>query len=437
MAIETQQRISRRRIKDLRLGSLFHRGAWGVCDQAFISATNFVTTVVLVRNLGPATYGAFALVYAGIFLANAFQSALVTRPHNVVGTTYDGVEYRRYTTATAMSQVWLIGILTLIVSLAAVVAHGTAWAIAPLLLPLVPALIAWQLQEFCRRVLYTEGRLKAAFLNDALSYGAQAVGIIVLGRYGLLTGVRALSLVALTSAIAAVWGFWQVRESLDHRGMWNPMRENWLANNWRFGRWIFGAIVVTSASGQVYTALIGVFVSIAEAGVFRAIITIFGPVRILLTAMETALTPAAARVFTEKGQSAFHSFIARIVVMTAPVIAAYCILVSIFAKPILVTLLGEQYRPYGWLLTLLAVNYSLLYLLSSVLIALEGRQVSAPVFHASLWAGVIGLAFGVVAIQLFGLLGAMLGMIVNVLVSNMILWPRYHRIAAMRTSEHV
>jgi O-antigen/teichoic acid export membrane protein len=429
--IETYQRISRRRAGIFRLGSLLHRGIWGLCDQAFISATNLIVTVVLARDLGPANYGAFALVYAGIFLASAFQSALVTRPHNVVGTTYEGAEYRRYTTATAISQSWLIGAFALIVLLSAFVARRTTWSIAPLLFPLVPAIVAWQLQEFVRRVLYTEGRLKAAFANDALSYGAQAGGIIVLGAYGLLTGVRALSIVALTSAIAAAWGLWQIRGSLDRRGMWHPMREHWLAKNWRFGRWIFGAIVVTSASSQLYTALIGGLVSIAEAGVFRAIFTVFGPIRILLSAMETALTPAAARVFAEKGQPGLRSFIARIVAMTAPVMAVYGIGIAVFATPILGTLFGAPYRQYGWLLALLALNYALIYLLSPVLIALEGRQISAPVFHASLWSGSIGLIVGVAAIHLFGLLGAMLGMIVDALISNIILWRRYHRIAAM------
>lgn len=435
MVIETYQRIGIRRIKDLRLGSLLHRGIWGLCDQAFISATNFITTVVLARALGPTNFGAFTLVYAAIFFASAFQSALVTRPHNVVGTTYHGADYRRYTTATATSQLWLIGALVLVTSLCAIVAHGTTWSIAPLLFPLVPAIAAWQLQEFFRRVLYTEGRLKTAFANDAVSYGAQAFAIIVLGRFGQLTGARALLIVALTSAIAAGWGLWATKGSLDRREIGNPLRGKWLAENWRFGKWIFGAIVVGSASSQLYTALIGGLISIAEAGVFRAIVTILGPARILLSAMETAVTPAAARAYAEKGQPGLHSFIARIVVITAPVMAAYCIGVSIFAKPILGALFGDHYRQYGWLLALLAVSYALTYLLSPVQIALEGRQASAPVFHASLWSGLVGLTVGVAAIHLFGLFGAVLGTILDLLVSNAILWQRYHRIAATKMSE--
>ena len=435
--IETYQRISRRRVRNSRLGSLIHRGIWGLCDQAFISATNFVMTVVLARNLDPTNFGAFTLVYAVIFFVNTFQSALVTRPHNVVGTTYHDAEYRQYTTATAMSQIWLTGSLALVALLCAVVAHRAAWSIAPLLVPLVPTIIAWQLQEFFRRVLYTEGRLKDAFVNDVVSYGGQVVSVIALGHFGQLTSTRALSIVTFTSAIAAAWGWWAVKESLDRREIRKPIREKWLAENWRFGKWIFGALIVSSASGQLYTALLAGLVSIAKAGVLRAIITVLGPAHILLVAMETALPPAAARVYDEKGQSGLHSFIARIVVMTAPLMAAYCILVSIFAKPILGMLFGDQYRQYGWLLTFLVLSYALVYLQSPVLIALDGRRASAPVFHANLWAGLIGLTLGVIAIHLFGLFGAGLGLIVEPVIANVVLWRHYRRITATRPSEAI
>jgi len=435
--IETYQHSKRRQFKASRIGSLLQKGSWGLCDQGVISASNFITTVVLARSLGPTNFGAFTLVYAAIFFANALQSALVTRPHNIVGATYHGAEYRRYTTATAVSQIGLTGILALIAFLCAVVAHSTTWKIAPLLFPLVLALVAWQLQEFCRRVLYTEGRLKVAFANDALSYGAQAIGIIVLGGLGQLTGARALSIIALTSAIAAAWGGWEIKKSVVCQEMWDSMQEKWLAENWRFGKWIFGAIVIASVFGQLYPVLIDGFISIAEAGIFRAIVAIFGPVRILLMAMETAVTPAAARIYNQQGQTALHVFIVRIVLLTAPVIVTYCLLMSIFAEPILVTLFGDAYRPYGWLLALLAVTNALTYLLSPVQIAIEGRQVSAPIFQASLWSGVVGLTLGVAAIYFFGLLGAVLGMILGLLVANAILWQRYHRMVATTAAEGI
>jgi len=430
MAIETQQRAMGRRIRDLRLGGLLQRGFWGLCDQALISASNFMTTVVLARNLDRTDFGAFALVYAAIVFANSLQSALVTQPHNVLGATRHGKEYRRYTTNTAVSQVCLTGLLALIALLCAVVAREAAWGIAPLLFPLVPAIVAWQLQEFTRRVLYTEGRLRAAFANDAVSYGTQAVAIVALGWFGYLTGARALLIVALTSAVAVAWGFWQIKDALDRRDIWASVREHWFAENWRFGKWLFGAALALWVSGQLYPVLVGGLVSIAEAGTLRAVATIMGPTHILLIAMDTALAPAAARAFAERGQPGLQFFIKRVVMITAPMMMTYCLLIALFAAPILVALYGEQDRQYGWLLACIALSYALSYLRSPVVIALEARRASAPIFQAHLWTSLVVLTAGVAAVHLLGLLGAALGTIANSLILNLILWLRYRRIVA-------
>src|SRR5258707_15812445 len=88
MTIETRQRIRMRWIKGLHLGGLLQKGIWGLSDQTLVAASNFITTVVLARKLSPTDFGAFTLAYAVIFFTNAFQGALVTRPHNVVGTTH-------------------------------------------------------------------------------------------------------------------------------------------------------------------------------------------------------------------------------------------------------------------------------------------------------------------------------------------------------------
>ena len=81
-----------------------------------------------------------------------------------------------------------------------------------------------QLQEFVRRVLYTEGRYFEGFWNDMLSYGGQAAIVSTLlllskfhigGRGNWLTGVTAMYVLAGTSALAAGVGLFQIRRSLS------------------------------------------------------------------------------------------------------------------------------------------------------------------------------------------------------------------------------
>ena len=95
-----------------------------------------------------------------MLFANILQFALVTQPHNVLGVTRHGEEYRRYTTTTGLVQLLLALLLGVV---AAIVAGGARIK----QLPITPQLdrahcfvnrCFWQLQEFIRRVMYTWGR---------------------------------------------------------------------------------------------------------------------------------------------------------------------------------------------------------------------------------------------------------------------------------------
>ena len=154
------------------------KDAWAVADQALISATNFLTMVLVARGLGgPSEFGAFTLVYSALLFANILQVALITQPHNILGTARHGANYAAYTTSCGLAQLLLVlaeGSIALLVWAVASQAH---WAAAAMLLALVPSVVAWQLQEFVRRVLYTEGRHAAAFANDLISYGGQTLAV--------------------------------------------------------------------------------------------------------------------------------------------------------------------------------------------------------------------------------------------------------------------
>ena len=119
------------------------------------------------------------LVYNVLLFVNLLQISMISQPHNVLGSGRGkGAGYRSYTASTAAEQLALTFFEVIIALAFVVIAHFRGWECEALLLALVPAIAAWSLQEFFRRILYTEGRLAAAFLNDVISYGGQAAWII-------------------------------------------------------------------------------------------------------------------------------------------------------------------------------------------------------------------------------------------------------------------
>ncbi len=419
-----------RGIAAMRGSALLRSGVWAIADQSLISATNFFTMVLLARALSPAAFGVFTLAYAVLLFMNGIQSALITEPHNVLGATRDGNDYIGYTTAIGLAQLLLIAVSALVTGTAAVIAAFAGWSIAPVLVALTPALVAWQLQEFVRRVLYTKTNVPAAFKNDLLSYGGQIIGIATLWRTGHLTPTGALLVLAATSLLGLLLGLWQVRSHL-RRSLVADYWSSAIGEQWRFGKWLLGTTLLTWTSGQLYPMLVAGFVSLGATGAMKAMLTIMGPTHLFLNAMGPLFMPRAATAYQQGHAPAARAFFRKILWVTAPLMLIYCLGVAAFAHPVVRLLYGDQYAEYSWFLAILALVYALIYLRTVVTVILRSMGVTAPIFVANLWSTVVVLTLGVAAVYSLGVVGAGLGMIVHGVLVNVILW-RYG-LRAMRS----
>jgi O-antigen/teichoic acid export membrane protein len=324
----------------------------------------------------------------------------------------------------------LAGVLATIALAAAGVAAIAGADAVGLLVMLALALTAWQLQEFVRRVFFTEVRAVAVCVNDVISYGGQLVGIMVLWRAGELTPVTALAVIAVSSALGAITGAWLLRSRFVRTQVATYIKENWI-----FGRWLLGSTLAMWTSSQLYAFLAALIVNVAASGALRAMQTVMGPTHILLRALDTAFTPTAARAYDDGGTRAVSSFVGSMYWATAPLMGAYCLLVGIFAHPIVDALYGGRYNSYAWLLSMLCVSYALVYLYTPIWVALRGMQLSAPMFKAYVASSVVVLTLGIAMVYAVGVMGAGLGLIIHGLILNAFLWKSYRAAIGTHTTE--
>ena len=389
---------------------------YGLADQALISATSFITLVVLARTLSVGAFGAFALAYMALVFINSLQSALVTQSHNVLAVTRRDDDYARFTTATiAVHTLFLFPVLLVlsIVGLAALEAGSNA---AELLLAMVPATIAWQLQELARRILYTEGRLGAAFFNDIVAYGGQVVGIAWLWHSGHLDGPNALYVLAATSFVGVVIGLGQIRGSVAR-----TFDRVDVAAHWQFGKWLAAAAVGFGVSAYVYFYVAAALLGATASGELKASQLVLGPLNVLLLFLSTVLPIRLSRTLARDGEAAFRARLRRALLVTAPIVALYCLVASVFAAPLLDLLYGGRYPDAETLVVLFAFYYFLSYLGQMATATLNARQHTRPVFLANFVAAVTAITLVWFFIPAFGTEGAVLGMIASVVLANLTL----------------
>ena len=402
---------------------VFRAGALGLADQAVISATNFATMVVLARALHPSDFGAFTLAYTGLLLVNGLQAALITQPHNVLAQGREGREYAVYTSSTAVGQ----GLFTLAFALLALVAAGTAAAVAPgvasLLFALVPALVTWQAQEFVRRILYSETRLRAALAVDVVSYGGQVAAVVALAAAGFITPARALLAVAATSAAGGLYGAWKVRGSLTRRIDAAALRENWA-----FGKWIGAGIGASWLATQLYIYVAAIVLGSTAAGALRAAQIVLGPLNAFFLFLALVLPIRFAATRARSGDPGLERDLRRATAVTTPVVLIYCASTALFATALLELLYGATYRGYGEVVVLFAVYYVVLQFAYLLTAALTAKRLTRATFVGSAAGGLFGVVFGWPLVSLLGIEGAVFGMIASGVIVNVVFWRAYRRL---------
>jgi O-antigen/teichoic acid export membrane protein len=259
-------------------------------------------------------------------------------------------------------------------------------------------------------------------MNDALSYGGQAIAIAALWRLDRLTGPSAFYAIAVTSAVAAVLGAWQIRASLSLHVETDLMLENW-----SFGKWLLGASAGDWLSNLVYTYLSALMLGATAAAVLKAGAIVVGPINILLSYLDNVLPTRFARVWAAGGKLALRLHVERAYLFTAPIVGLYALAVALLAQPILRLLYGDTYLAYSTVVVLYAVLCFTNYLPRIVSAALQSRGLSKPVFVAYMCAGLITLGPSVVLINFLGVEGTVIGIICSTLTIFAVLWYQYQR----------
>jgi O-antigen/teichoic acid export membrane protein len=378
--------------------------------------------LLVARILGPSDFGSFALTLAVLYFLNTLQVGFVTRPHNVIGAGKEGEAYRRYTASSAITQIAFTLASAFLVGGAALFASLFHAGAATLLAALVPLVVTWQLQEFARRVLYTEDRLADAFALDLMSYATQTALILALANAGLLTGESALVAMAAAFALALAFGAFQIRSSIG--GTLDPSA--W-RENWRFGRWVAAADAARWTSTEVYLYIAAALLGTAAAGAIRAAQVLVGPLRVVVMFLYGVLPVRFARTLSTAGRERLHHRVRTAYAITIPVLIAFCVPVALLATPLLRVAFGEQYANAGLLLSLAAVHYSLSCLKPIVAALLQAERLTRPLFMAQLYASAIALPFGWILVMRFGAEGAVVGMIVTAIITNAYCWLAYRR----------
>lgn len=387
-----------------------HQGAISLVNQAVVSATNFVTGVVIARACSKEEFGLYMLGFSLISFMTDFQTSLITVPYMVYAPRLKGRAHALYTGSTLIHQLafCLLTMLALVCGAFAVTTGVGPRGLGPVLWALVAVIGLILLREFARRVCFARLRLKTAFVFDTWIAVGQISGLLVLAHFGLLSASRAYWVIGCACGIAVLCWLWLERE-FYHPQMSESLRD--LKKNWILGKWVFASGLVWAVSMNLYPWLLAAFHGVASTGVWAACLGVVSVGNPALLGIQNLAGPKIAHEYAAKGPRALRRLVLKITAVVATPTLLLCLVMFIWGDRLLTLLYGRQYAGNSLIVAILALNVLVIAVAFSFSRALFATDRAHVDFLVNFMALFIMITLGIWLVRAFGPLGAALALL--------------------------
>lgn len=371
-------------------------------EQLAISGSNLMTVLLVARSETRAGFGAFALAYSTLLLANSALMAIVLKPLIALEDRRDADSTRRRTGMYLSMQLVLSMTMSVTVAIA-----GTLAGAGPTFLALGAAILPVHALELMRRALLQRLAVRQALGYNLLFGVASITGLTVLAWLGLLTGPRAFLVMgasALVAALAAA-GRLGIRPVLSRGVVWAEARRAWA-----FTRWSASVTLVESLEARGYAYLAAGVLGLSAPAVLEIGRVVLAPTNVFVFPVGNLGLPAVSYLSMTGELDRVRRVVRQAVLVVATGVGLYALATWWLAEPLLGLLYGSLYDDAIPVVRALAAAHVVLCLSGIVGLCLEATGRPRPVFFAQMWGGIVGLAVAWLLLNTIGIIGVAGGM---------------------------
>lgn len=415
-----------------RLHALFtpsiRKGIVTLGNQGIVSATNFLTGVIIARSCSKDEFGLYILGFSVVLLVMDLQISLIATPYMIYSPRLKGDALRLYNGSSLLHQLGLTSLLVLALAGwggALLLGHGSL-KLASVLWALTAVIGFIMLREFIRRFCFAHLRSEIAFFFDSCISVLQLGGLLILARSGMLSANRAYWVIGCACALVGLgWLFL-------NRGVFLPQIGHAITDfktNWKFGKWVFASGLVWAISMNLYPWFLTFFHGTASAGVWGACLGVLAFANVPLVGMQNFVGPKISNVFAEGGMTALRGFVLKSSLFFCVSMSVMCCALFLGGDPLLVLLYGDKYAGSGlivFILTLGLVPASVAFSFSRALFAVERADID---FKVNIVALFIMFSLGIWFVRSFGPIGAAAGLLVANIAASIVRWTSFNIIS--------
>ena len=283
--------------------------SWALLDQAVVSATNFLSGILIARSLDAASLAAYSLAVTTVFGLFTIHRALIAQPLNILGV-QESVQRRwgRFENMIRV-QLWVLPATSLALGL-------VGWAFFPRIVLISGAMVyvaLFCLQEIMRRYYYTDGQIVRAFPGDVLAYVGQLLVLGLAWLTQILSVDRVLWLMSVPMALGTAWMYWQIRQRNSVEAAPDtPSSLQELAGHWDHAKWVVLSQLVWIGATQVIPFQLSLFAQADAVAAFYAVNTLMNGLNVIRLTMGNYLPTRAAAILANDGKLALRQYLYKV-----------------------------------------------------------------------------------------------------------------------------
>ena len=407
-------------------------------DQALQVSGMFLTNLILARTQSKEEYGAFVLCYSFFILITSVHNGAILEAYTVYGAGRFRHSFAEYSKLILRANVRVglgLGFALLMIGLSARAAGypSLAGSLVGLSFAALPALSS----AVIRRGLYVADKIAVSARMSAVYSVLLVGGLILLAVTNRLNGMSVFILLGVAWWIVVGLFFiaWADGASGQTFLIQNP---SYWREHWRYSKWVLASTAVQQVTLQAYYWITAAVLSSREVADLRALHLLVLPMDQVLSVLFLVFMPLLARAFDEANGVQFRhiwkTYWTTIVIVTA----GFAFVLSNVGTMVARMVYGSKFENVIGLLPLLALLPLLMGVGGAMNDALKAGQRPKSIFRAYVVGAVFTVLVGIPITAKFGLLGAVLGMIISALtymLAMMISFRQLLRIPWLRSPQ--
>lgn len=389
-------------------------------DQAVVSGTSFLATVLVGRFAGEQQLGLYSLGFTLIILACGVQESLVVIPYTVFAPRAADERRTRFAASTLLQSV--VASLAMSVCLAVGGLALTAPRLpqfAPVVTVLLAAVPTILLREFARRFEFAQMRFAASLVIDGAVAAAQLALLVTLAVSGKLSAAAALAIHGGCCCVVGLAWLWIGRRRFSlARG---EIASDW-RQSWGLGSWLLAGHVTGITQAYALHWCLAFVLGAAATGEFAAAVTIVSLANPLIIGVGNLLMPVTAHTFAQSGAAGVWRLALRSTYWLAAGLAWFSLSAAFAGDQVLAIIYGRQFGGQTSTVTLLALAISVAALGLSAEHGLRASDRPRAIFAANFLALVVTLGLAACLVPTHGNLGAATSLLAGNVVGCVMRW---------------